>query len=81
MSIIVNEDQRDLLKNINAPTLLIWGENDTATPIRRCKNNGKTISRCRTCIIPKQRALLILRKPKPSRHSAKRILKTGRKIK
>ena len=39
MSIIVNEDQRDLLKNINAPTLLIWGENDTATPIRRCKNN------------------------------------------
>lgn len=81
MSIIVNEDQRDLLKNINAPTLLIWGENDTATPIRRRKNNGKTISRCRTCIIPKQRALLIPRKPKPSRHSTKRILKTGRKIK
>lgn len=81
MSIIVNEDQKYLLKKINTPTLLIWGENDTATPIRRCKNNGKTIKRRRTCIISKQRALFILRKLKPSRSSAKRILKTGRKIK
>ena len=24
---------RDLLPNIKVPTLLIWGENDTATPI------------------------------------------------
>lgn len=81
MSIIVNEDQRELLKNINVPTLLIWGENDTATPIRGCKNNGKTIKRCGNCIIPKQWTLFILRKSKSSRYSAKRILKTGRKIK
>jgi pimeloyl-ACP methyl ester carboxylesterase len=30
----VNEDLTPLLPGINAPTLLIWGENDTATPLR-----------------------------------------------
>jgi pimeloyl-ACP methyl ester carboxylesterase len=29
----VNEDLEPLLKNIKAQTLLIWGENDTATPL------------------------------------------------
>ncbi|MEC9488056.1 MAG: alpha/beta hydrolase [Halanaerobium sp.] len=29
---VVNEDLQPLLKNIKAPTLLIWGENDQATP-------------------------------------------------
>ena len=30
---LVNTDLREFLPNINAPTLLIWGANDTATPI------------------------------------------------
>ena len=30
---LVNEDVREFLPKINIPTLLIWGENDTATPI------------------------------------------------
>jgi len=30
---LVNEDLREYLPNINVPTLLIWGENDSATPI------------------------------------------------
>lgn len=30
---LVNEDLRNLLPNINVPTLLMWGTNDTATPI------------------------------------------------
>ena len=30
---LINEDVRDFLPNIKVPTLLIWGENDTATPI------------------------------------------------
>ena len=30
---LINEDLRDLLPNISIPTLLIWGVNDTATPI------------------------------------------------
>lgn len=34
---LVNEDLRKYLPNINVPTLLIWGENDTATPISDAK--------------------------------------------
>jgi len=33
MNRILNEDQEDLMKNIEAPTLLIWGEKDDATPL------------------------------------------------
>lgn len=31
---VVNEDLTHLLKNIKAPTLLIWGDQDDATPLR-----------------------------------------------
>lgn len=34
MSKVVNEDLRHLMPKIKAPTLLVWGENDTATPMR-----------------------------------------------
>ena len=34
---VVNVDLRHLLSNFNCPTLLIWGENDTATPLRDAK--------------------------------------------
>lgn len=37
MSKCINEDLRKHLKDIKAPTLLIWGENDTATPISDAK--------------------------------------------
>lgn len=37
MSIIINEDITPVLSNIKVPTLLIWGEDDTATPIRDAK--------------------------------------------
>jgi len=30
---VVNEDLRSLLPRIQAPTLLIWGENDEDTPL------------------------------------------------
>lgn len=33
MSRVVNEDLRHLMPEIAAPTLLMWGENDTATPL------------------------------------------------
>lgn len=39
MSIILNEDQKYLMPNIKASTLLIWGDKDTATPIE----DGKTM--------------------------------------
>ncbi len=41
MSIIINEDQKHLMPNIKAPTLLIWGEQDTATPVE----DGKTMEK------------------------------------
>ena len=33
LSKVVNEDLRHVLPSIKAPTLLIWGEDDTATPL------------------------------------------------
>lgn len=41
MSIILNEDQKYLMPNIKAPTLIIWGDKDTATPIE----DGKTMEK------------------------------------
>ena len=41
MSIILNEDQKHLMPNIEAPTLLIWGDKDTATPIE----DGRTMEK------------------------------------
>ena len=34
LSKCVNEDLTPVLPSVKAPTLLIWGENDTATPMR-----------------------------------------------
>lgn len=34
MSLCINEDLTPLLGGVDVPTLLIWGENDTATPMR-----------------------------------------------
>lgn len=39
----VNEDLEPLLPRISAPTLLIWGENDTATPLSDGKKMEKAI--------------------------------------
>ena len=33
----MNTDLRDILPNITCPTLLIWGDKDTATPIEDAK--------------------------------------------
>lgn len=43
MSKVVNEDLRHLMPKISAPTLLIWGENDTATPLKDAKIMEKLI--------------------------------------
>lgn len=43
MSIIINEDQTEILKNIKAPTLLLWGENDEDTPIKDGKKMEENI--------------------------------------
>lgn len=43
LSRVVNEDLTHLLPAIKAPTLLIWGEKDTATPLRDAKIMEKKI--------------------------------------
>lgn len=40
---VVNQDLKPLLKEIKVPTLLIWGENDTATPLYMGKIMEKEI--------------------------------------
>jgi pimeloyl-ACP methyl ester carboxylesterase len=44
MKKIVNEDMTQLLSNIKVPTLLIWGTNDTATPISDARKMESLIS-------------------------------------
>ncbi|HVW97917.1 MAG TPA: alpha/beta hydrolase [Mucilaginibacter sp.] len=39
----VNEDLKSVMPSIKAPTLLIWGENDTATPVSDAKTMEKLI--------------------------------------
>ena len=48
---LVNTDIRDLLPNIKCPSLLIWGENDTATPLEDAKTIESLISDSGLCVI------------------------------
>lgn len=48
---LVNTDIRHLLPNIKCPSLLIWGENDTATPLEDAKTIEKLISDSGLCVI------------------------------
>lgn len=48
---LVNTDIRDILPNIKCPSLLIWGENDTATPLSDAKIIEKLIPDAGLCVI------------------------------
>ena len=43
ISRVVNEDLKHLMPSIKCPTLLIWGENDTATPLSDAKTMERLI--------------------------------------
>lgn len=43
LSKVVNEDLRSVMPGIKAPTLLVWGKNDTATPMRDAEIMEKLI--------------------------------------
>lgn len=43
LSKVVNEDLRHVMPSIKAPTLLVWGENDTATTMRDARIMEKLI--------------------------------------
>jgi pimeloyl-ACP methyl ester carboxylesterase len=48
---LVNTDIRDILHKISCPTLLIWGENDTATPLSDAKIIESLIPDCGLCVL------------------------------
>lgn len=48
---LVNTDLRDIIGSIACPTLLIWGENDTATPLSDAKIIESKIKDCGLCVI------------------------------
>ena len=48
---LVNTDLRDIIHNISCPTLLIWGENDTATPLADAKIMESLIPDSGLCVI------------------------------
>ena len=48
---LVNEDLRPLLPDISCPTLLIWGENDTATPLSDGQEMARLIPDAGLCVI------------------------------
>jgi pimeloyl-ACP methyl ester carboxylesterase len=43
LSRVVNQDLREFMPRISAPTLLMWGEKDTATPLRDARIMEKLI--------------------------------------
>ena len=49
---VVNEDLRDCLPHIAAPTLLVYGERDTATPVSDAKLMQKMLPDGGLCVIP-----------------------------
>lgn len=49
---VVNEDLRHLLPSIAAPTLLVWGGDDTATPVGDAHIMEKLIPRARLIVYP-----------------------------
>lgn len=48
---VVNRDLRPLMPQIKCPTLLIWGENDTDTPLSDAKYMESHIPDCGLCVI------------------------------
>lgn len=48
---LINTDLTDKLHNIKASTLLIWGENDTATPLYTAKIMEREIEDCSLCVL------------------------------
>ena len=48
---VVNEDLTPYLKNINAPTLLIWGELDNDTPLKDAQKMEQLINNAGLVVI------------------------------
>ena len=60
---LVNTDLRDILPNISCPTLLIWGDKDTATPIEDAKTIEGLIPDAGLCVLEGTGHYSFLEKP------------------
>lgn len=60
---VVNEDLKYLLPDIKAPTLLIWGENDNATPVADAKIMEKIIPNAGLAVLKNASHYSFLDKP------------------
>ncbi|MFN0215548.1 MAG: alpha/beta fold hydrolase [Saprospiraceae bacterium] len=63
LSRVVNEDLRDLMPKIKASVLLIWGEHDTATPLRDGKLMEQQMPNAGLAIMPGCGHYCFLEKP------------------
>lgn len=52
LSRVVNEDLRRVMPHIQAPTLLVWGDRDTATPLSDAKKMEKLIPDAGIVVFP-----------------------------
>ena len=48
---LVNTDLRNIIHNIKCPTLLVWGDKDTATPLSDAKTMEKLIPDAGLCVL------------------------------
>ena len=69
---LVNDDMTAYLDGIKASTLLIWGENDTATPLYMAKKIESIIPDCGLCVIKNTGHWSFVEKP----HEAQAILRS-----
>lgn len=63
LSKVVNEDLKDRMPLIKAPTLMIWGENDTATPLSDAKTMERLIPGSGLVSFPDADIILFLTTP------------------
>lgn len=69
---LVNTDLREIIPNISVPTLLIWGDKDTATPIEDAKTIESLIPDAGLCVLEGTGHYSFLEKP----YQAHRILQS-----
>lgn len=60
---IINENLAPFLNSVKVPTLIIWGENDTETPLKEGKLIAKSIPGARLEVIKNTGHFLFLEKP------------------
>lgn len=75
MSKAINQDLTPLLSSIKASTLLIWGEKDTATPMRDARIMEKNIPDAGLVSFPDAGHFSFLDEPGPFRAVAKEFFK------